>query len=180
MQKKKNNVIFGSVKRMLAVTFLAALSIVCGKYLAIPGGNVMRFSFENLPILLAATAFGPIEGIVTGVVADLIGCFLVGYVINPAVTLGAAAIGLVGGVLYRLLKPVNLLTRTAVSVFGAHLVGSVVIKTFGLAQFYDMPFFVLMGWRGINYLIVGVLEWVLLYILYRNRSVRMQLDRFLR
>ena len=48
----------GSNLRLLAVSaFLAALSIVCGKYLALPVGNVLRFSFENLPILLAGMMF---------------------------------------------------------------------------------------------------------------------------
>lgn len=180
MQKKKQNVIFGSLKLMLAVAFLAALSITCGKYLAIPGGDVMRFSFENLPVLLAGMAFGPVVGTVTGVVADLIGCVLVGYAINPLVTVGAAAIGFLGGLLFLLCKKLPCLLRVGISVFGAHFVGSVIIKTFGLIQFYPMPFFVLMAWRGLNYLIVGVLEFVLLYILFRNSSVVGQLERMKR
>lgn len=180
MQKKKQNVIFGSMKLMLAVAFLAALSITCGKYLAIRGGDVMRFSFENLPILLAGMAFGPIVGIVTGVIADLLGCLLVGYAINPIVTLGAAAIGLCGGVIFRLCKKLPCLPRVGLTVLGAHAVGSVIIKTFGLAKFYAMPFFALMAWRGLNYLIVGVLEFVLLYILFRSTAVTSQLERMKR
>jgi len=177
MQKKKRTVIFGSVKLMLAVAFLAALSITCGKYLAIRGGDVMRFSFENLPILLAGMAFGPVAGTVTGVVADLLGCLLVGYTINPLVTLGAAAIGLCGGVIFRLCGKLPLLPRVGLTVLGAHFLGSVVIKTFGLAKFYAMPFFALMAWRGLNYLIVGALEFVLLCVLFRSSAVTRQLDR---
>ena len=67
-----------------------------------------------------------------------------------------------------------------VAVFGAHLVGSVVIKTFGLAKFYQIPFFTLMGWRGLNYLIVGVLEFILLYVLFRNKSFTDQLHKLKR
>ena len=178
MQKKrKQKVLFGSIRLMLAVAFLAALSILCGKYLKIPVGDVMRFSFENLPILLAGMAFGPIVGLVTGVIADLLGCVLVGYAINPVVTVGAAAIGLCGGILYWLCKRMPLPLRVGVTVVGAHLIGSVIVKTFGLAQFYAMPFFALMGWRAVNYLIVGVLEWVLLWILLRNKALTTQLDR---
>ena len=36
MQTKKKNVIFGSLKVMLAVALMAAVSILCGKYLKIP------------------------------------------------------------------------------------------------------------------------------------------------
>lgn len=178
MQKsKKQKVIFGSLKIMLAAALLAAVSIICGKYLKIPVGDVMRFSFENLPILLAGMVFGPAAGAVTGVVADLVGCLMVGYEINPLVTLGAAVIGFGGGLCYRLFRKTPLLLRTGLSVGIAHLIGSVIVKTFGLSQFYAMPFFALMGWRGINYLIVGVLEWLLLWLLLRNKAVSAQLER---
>lgn len=177
MQKKKQKVIFGSVKVMLAVAFLSALSIVCGKYLAIRGGDVLRFSFENLPVLMTGMIFGPVAGVASGVIADLLGCVLVGYAINPLVTVGAAAIGLLGGILYRLCRSLPLAARLGISVFGAHLVGSVIIKTFGLAQFYDMPFLALTAWRGLNYLIIGALEWVLIWLLLRNKALSQQLEK---
>ena len=180
MQKKKKNVIFGSLKIMLAVAFLAAVSVICGKYLAIPGGDVLRFSFENLPILLVGMAFGPIAGLVTGVTADLVGCVLVGYSINPLVTVGAGAIGLCAGLLFRLCKSLPTVLQVGISVFSAHLVGSVIIKTFGLAAYYAYPVPVLMAWRGLNYLIVGAVEFLLLLILFRNKAVINQLDRMKR
>ena len=84
--------------RLALCAFLVALSIVCGKFLKIPVGDVMRFSFENLPILFAGLVFGPVEGVLVGVVADLLGCVLYGYTVNPLVTVGAACIGLLAGV----------------------------------------------------------------------------------
>ncbi|MBP3300387.1 MAG: folate family ECF transporter S component [Clostridia bacterium] len=180
MQKNKNRVLFGSLKIMMAVALLAGISIVCGKVLAIPGGDVMRFSFENLPILLAGMAFGPVVGCVTGVVADLLGCLMVGYTVNPLVTAGAAAIGLLGGLLFWLFKKAPCFLRVGLTVFLAHLVGSVVIKTFGLAQFYAIPFLTLMAWRGLNYLIVGALEFVLLFVLFRSKAFTDQLNKLKR
>ena len=166
MQKNTNHrkkVIFGSLKVMVAAALLAAMSIVCGKYLKIPVGDIMRFSFENLPILLAGMAFGSAVGVITGVLADLVGCLMVGYAINPIVTLGAAAIGLLGGLVYKLCVKLPLIIRTLVTVVSSHLVGSVVIKTFGLAKFYSIPFFELMLWRTLNYVIVAALEFVIIY-----------------
>lgn len=156
--------------------FLAALSIICGKYLALSLGNVMRFSFENLPILLAGMMFGPIVGMTVGVVADLIGCVLVGYAINPLVTLGAACIGLLSGLLFRATKKLPLLWQTCITVILAHLVASVVIKTYGLAQYYDMPFHILLLWRLLNYVIVGVAEWLLLYTVLKNQALRRRFE----
>lgn len=172
----RKKVIFGSLKVMVAAALLAAMSIVCGKYLKIPVGDIMRFSFENLPILLAGMAFGSAVGVITGVLADLVGCLMVGYAINPIVTLGAAAIGLLGGLVYKLCAKLPLMLRTLVTVVSAHLVGSVVIKTFGLAKFYSIPFFELMLWRTLNYVIVAALDFVIIYFVMKNKAVNSAID----
>lgn len=159
----------------VACSLLVAVSIVCGKFLQFPVGEALRFSLENLPILLAGAAFGPLAGALVGTVADLIGCLAVGYAINPLVTLGAAAIGLVGGGVYRLAGKLPLGWRVTLAVAAAHLVGSVVIKTFGLAQFYTIPFGTLILWRLFNYAIVGAAEGLLLAALMRNKTLRAML-----
>ena len=167
----------GSNLRLLAVSaFLAALSIICGKYLALSLGNVLRFSFENLPILLAGMMFGPITGMVVGAVADVVGCVMVAYPINPLVTLGAACVGLLGGLLFRLTRKLPLLWQTFVTVIATHLVASVIVKTIGLATYYDMPLHILMLWRLLNYVIVGVAEWLLLYTVLKNQALRRRFE----
>ncbi len=172
----KRSMLTGQLRRLAVAAFLAALSILCGKFLAIPVGTVLRFSFENMPILLAGMMLGPVFGILTGVVADLVGCLMVGYAINPAVTIGAACIGLIGAVLFRLLSRMPLFWRVSLTVLIAHLIGSVLIKTWGLAVFYDMPFVVLLLWRLLNYVIVGIAEGALLYYLLKSDAVRRRLD----
>ena len=169
-----------NLKVLVSIALLSAISIICGKFLAIPGGNVLRFSFENLPIILSSFAFGPIAGMITGVVADLIGCVMVGYTINPIVTLGAASIGLMSGLSYIILKKLPLPVRVLLSVFIAHITGSVIIKTIGLSKFYEMPFFTLLLWRLLNYVIVGSLEFVLLYYIMRSKAISTQLERLKR
>ena len=183
MQKKDGELlIFKSLTILVISAFLAAISIVCGKYLAIRGGDVMRFSFENMPILMAGMLFGPLVGAVVGVVADLIGCVLVGYTVNPLVTVGAAAIGLVGGAVYHILGKIKgcpYVLKISVTVGSAHLIGSVIIKTVGLAAFYDMPLGILMLWRLLNYLIVGVLEGVILWYLLKNKALLREINSIL-
>ena len=177
MKKELSQKRLGKNLRLLAVSaFLAALSIICGKYLALPVGNVLRFSFENLPILLAGMMFGPITGALVGIVADLLGGVMVAYTVNPLVTLGAACIGLLGGVLFRLTKKLPLLWQTCITVILTHLVASVVVKTFGLAAYYDMPFHILLLWRLLNYAIVGVAEWLLLYTVLKNQALRRRFE----
>lgn len=156
---------------------MVAISILMGKYLAIRGGDVMRFSLENTPIILSGMAFGPGAGAVVGLIADIVGCIMVGYTINPLVALGAAAIGLVSGFVPRILGKININTRLklAVTVALAHLIGSVVIKTVGLSAYYDMPFVILLLWRVLNYLIVGVLDGIVVHILLGHRAIDKQI-----
>ena len=169
MKKIQNN-----LKLTVILALLCAISIVAGKYLAIRGGEVMRFSLENMPVIFAGMAFGPVAGMLVGVVSDLIGCVLVGYTINPLVTVGAGAIGLVSGLMPIILKKANISTplMTAITVASAHIIGSVIIKTIGLYTYYTMPFTVLLLWRVLNYLIVGGLDGGVVYVLLRNKEIK--------
>ena len=169
MPKKGNNM---PLYRLILCAFLVALSIVCGKFLAIPVGDVLRFSFENLPILFAGLVFGPIEGMLVGVCADLLGCVLRGYAINPVVTVGAVVIGLLAGLGGICLRRLPLTWQVVLTTAVAHLVGSVIIKTVGLAQYYAMPLWLLMGWRLLNYALIAAVEAVLLRLLLSNRGIR--------
>ena len=195
-QTGRENGLFAQLKRDLSAcanvrvlcvcAMLAAMSLILGKFLQIPNPfqQFIRISFENLPILLSAIAFGPFMGAMTGVVADLLGCALYGYAVNPLVTLGAGTVGLVAGVFagYLLRRPVAL--KVCAATVAAHLAGSVLVKSVGLAAWYlgaySMGLAELMLWRLLNYAIVGTLECVLLYLLLRHRAVISQLERIRR
>lgn len=172
--KTKNNL--NHLRVLACAALFVALSITCGKYLAIPIGNIMRFSFENLPIILAGILFGPIWGAMIGLTADILGCILVGYAINPIVTLGAVSIGLISGAINKSARKLPVAIRLALAVFLAHAVGSVFIKTFGLSQWYDISLPLLMLWRLVNYVIVGGVEYILLLLLLGRSSFTKQID----
>ena len=169
MKNQKSRTLVTSV----TLAMLVAVSIVMGKYLAIRGGDILRFSFENLPIILAGIAFGPVSGILVGVVADLVGCVMVGYAINPIVTIGAAAVGFFAGVSFAFFKKISLNNGLAIglTVAVSHIIGSVLIKTYGLAVFYEMPIWMLMLWRLLNYVIVGGIEAFILIMLSKNKEI---------
>ncbi len=188
MPNNKRNVpkalaVFASPRALCLAGLLAAMSLILGKFLQIPSpiSQVVRISFENLPIILAGLTLGPVAGAMTGVVADLVGCALYGYAVNPIITLGAAAVGLVAGLVGMLARRLPLVPRVMLSVFAAHAVGSVLIKTVGLARWYlaqmEMGYAQLTLYRAINYLLVGALEALLLCLLLRHRGVRGQLER---
>ena len=164
------------LRLLLLMSLFSALSIVFGKLLAFNIGDTVRISFESLPILFAGVFLGPLCGAVVGAVADLLGCLLVGYAINPIITLGAVAIGLLSGVIFRIAKPLPMAVRLFFAVFIAHIFGSVLIKTVGLIVYYESPvhlFFVRTYYLGI-----AAVEGALLLAIAKSNAVR-ALDRML-
>ncbi len=182
-QARTRVAIFGNLRRLCFAAILAAMSLVLGKFLQIPNPfqEFIRISFENLPVLLAGLSMGPIVGALVGTVADLLGCALYGYSINPIITVGAASVGLVSGFLSHYVVKKPLLARVIVSAVSAHLVGSVLIKSAGLAAWYldkyELGYFELVCWRMLNYALVATAECLILYLLFRNRAFAKQMER---
>lgn len=178
--------LFGNARVLCLAAMLAAMSLILGKFLQIPNPfqQFIRISFENLPILFAGITMGPLIGAVTGAVADLLGCLLYGYSINPLVTLGAATVGLVSGFLARYAVRRPLALQVIVSAVAAHLLGSVLVKSFGLAAWYlgsyDMGLSELIAWRLLTYTVIAVAECTLLILLLRNRALATQIERMRR
>ena len=163
-----------NLKTLVFLAMLVAISIVCGKYLAIRGGDIMRFSLENMPIIFAGMAFGPLAGGLVGCVADIVGCVMVAYTINPIVTLGAGVIGILSGIIPIILQKTKLKSTLilVITVASSHIIGSMLIKTVGLYAYYNMPFAVLLLWRILNYLIVGAIDGAVLHILFCRKEIR--------
>ncbi len=170
-----------NLKLMVICAVLSALSIILGKYLAINIGDTFRISLESLPIIFAGVFLGAVPALLIALVADVVGCLMVGYAINPIITLGAMLIGLVSAIAYRLCKRFSLSEpfTVAITVACAHLLGSVVVKTVGLSLFYDTPLLVLMGLRLLNYALVALVESLTLFMLVRSTSLRREISKFL-
>ena len=92
--------------------------------------------------------------------------------------------GLVAGLVGWLLSRTPLLCRISASAVAAHLIGSVWIKTVGIAAWYlskyELGYMELTLWRLLNYTIIAALEIVMLYALLRHRGVQKQLERMCR
>ncbi len=184
-QLKQDLSVVGNVRVLCLCAMLAAMSLILEKFLQIPNPfqEIIRISFGNLPLILSGLVFGPFIGAMTGAVADLLGCALYGYAINPLVTLGAVTVGFVAGVSANYLLNVSHKTslRVILATVNAHALGSVLVKSIGLAAWYlgsyHMGLAELILWRLLTYAIVGTAECVLLCILLRHRAVVSQLER---
>ena len=154
-----------SVRTLTMLALLVAMSIVFSRVLSISTGFV-RFNLGSLPALL----FGPGAGFAVGAVADMIGGVLAGYAINPLITLGAGAIGLVTGLAWQKLPGLRTGLRLQISVLLGHFVGSMVITSLALRIFYGYPWAAL-AVRIPNALILAAVNTVLLRILLENRTL---------
>jgi len=178
MKKTSNKLLFGNLKLMACAAILAAMSIVLGKLLAFNLTPVIRISFENLPVILSGIFFGPAVGASVGIIADLLGSLMVGYAINPIITIGAGVIGLCSGTVSSFFQKKNLLS-VILAVSLSHLLGSVLIKTAGLVFFYDMPFGATLLWRLLTYLAIGVAECLIIYLIVKNTALDRQVKSML-
>ena len=158
-----------SVRTLSMLALLVAMSIVFSRVLSISTGFV-RFNLGSLPVLLAALLFGPGAGFAVGAVADMIGGVLSGYAINPLITLGAGAIGLVAGLAWKKLDNLRVGLRLQISVLLGHFVGSMVINSLALHIYYGYAWGVLLA-RIPNALVLSAVNIVLLRILLENRAL---------
>ena len=165
-----------SIKTLVICAFFVALSIIFGKFLNIPIGETIRFSFENTPLFLAGIMFGPIVSGIVAFVSDILGSILRGYAINPVITLGAIFVSVTGAFLFKILRKLPLFLRLYLSVIIAHILGSILIKTVGLSFYTGTSFMILLPMRCINYAIMIVIDTFTLFFLLKNRSLKKILE----
>ncbi|MBQ2734594.1 MAG: folate family ECF transporter S component [Clostridia bacterium] len=169
---RKKAPVFQSVRSLTIAAMLTAVSVIIGifcKNLLNFGNGLFRITFENLPIILSGILFGPIVGGLVGIATDLISYLLSNQIYPPnlIVTVGAFLIGVLSGTVSRI--PFRRETsRVILSASVAHLVGSVIVKSFGLYQYYG----ILVLWRIPLYLVISSVEILLLCLLLRRKSIQ--------
>lgn len=159
------------LKTLVSTGVLAALSIVLGKFLSIGIGNTVRIGFENLPVILASVAFGPIWGGACGVTADIIGSILRGYDINLLITLAQLLMGVIPAVMTRYVFKSKGTLSVFLSAVISHVICSVLLKSAALYAVYGTPFPALILSRLVNYAIVAPVEGYLGGLLLRKLPV---------
>ena len=172
-QANKNFSVFTGVRALTLAAMLTAMSVVIGifcKNFMNFGGGLFRITFENLPIILSGIIFGPVVGGVVGVATDLISYLLSNQIYPPnlVVTVGAAVIGLVSGLVSKYVVRKNGYTRIILSTLLAHVLGSMIIKTAGLFVFYSW----MVLWRIPVYLAISAIETTVLCLMYKNSNFK--------
>ena len=157
-----------SVRTLVATALLMSISIVLARFCAIYITPSVRINFGNIPIMLTGLVFGPVIGAIAGALSDVIGSvFLAALGWYPPITVSAALMGLIPGLLAFLIKREQTLPRTAVIVFVSNLCASMLWTTFWLSKLYGNGFWTLASVRVPLYLGMTVVESLVLFVVYK-------------
>lgn len=158
----------------MLVAMSVVIGIFCKTFLNFAGGLV-RITFENLPIILSGILFGPVVGGLVGAASDLVSYLLSPQIYPPnlIVTAGAFSVGLLSGIVSRVIIRKRGMLQVLLAGSVSHIVGSMIIKSIGLYQFYGM----LVLWRVPLYLLIASIEILILCFLFRRKSFCQLIDR---
>ena len=158
-----------STKMLVTLGLLTAVSIVLTRFCVIYLTETLRISFGNIPIIMAGIIFGPVAGALTGLAADLVGAvFLSGLGWYPPLTLTAILMGIIPGLMRRLiitkLSCPRIITVTVIS----NLIGTIVWSTLCLHWMYSSPILALIPVRLPFYICIAVMEAVIIFVLFKT------------
>ncbi|MBO7254085.1 MAG: folate family ECF transporter S component [Clostridia bacterium] len=170
---RKNHIIKICVCAML-VGISVEIGTLCRDFLNLT--PTIRITFENLPVILSGILFGPVYGMLCGTCTDVVSSVITGQNINPIITVGALSVGLVSGLVVKLLKKTNISdnVKNTLSCASAHVVGSLFIKTFGLHLYYfsTSSFWYLFGTRFLVYLFICTAECIMISLILKNKYIK--------
>ena len=95
--KRNQNGIF-STRNLILMAALVAMQIILARFLSIQASDILRISFESVPIIIAGMWLGPLSGAIVALIADILGTVLSGYGIwFPPIALGPILVGVISG-----------------------------------------------------------------------------------
>lgn len=166
MQKNSNSV--WNIKNLVFMALLTAMHLVLTRVLVIDLG-AYRITVGTVCTILAGLWMGPVAGGVCGMCADIIGCFIKGYAVNPFITLAAILWGVLPALAKRFYANRSRTGKTigiSISVFITGAVSSLGLTTAGLVILMGYNFYAIMPGRIVQFVIMTPIYCVLTCLLY--------------
>ncbi len=169
MQKNRKTV--WDTHTLVFMGLLVAMHIVLTRILVIELGSY-RITVGVICTILSGLWFGPLAGGLCGMVADLLGCILKGYAVNPFITLAAMMWGIVPALFGPLLSgsKKRKVLFVCVGVFLASVCSTLGLTTTGLAVYnggkFLVSFMALIPGRLIQWSIMMPIYCILSSLLY--------------
>lgn len=153
---------------MVTLSLLMAIQLVLGRFTV--GNQFIRVGFAFLVMALIAKWFGPLWGIMTAALIDLVGTLLSGGPFFIGFTLSAILSSFIyASLLYQ--RPVSW-KRIIIAQVIIMLLVDVLLNTLWLTIMYHTPFWALLPMRILKQLIVTPLQIVLLYPLLKSQLIQ--------
>ncbi len=174
---EKNNHTTMNTRVLVYLALLVAIQIVLVRIISIDLGFA-RVTIGNLPVVLAGMWFGPFAGALCGLVADVIGCFIRGYAVNPLITLSV----MVWGVIPVLMRPLMKGSKTrkmgmmCVALVITSIVGTVFLTTLGLVLMNGYHLAAILPSRLIQWAVLTPVYCVLVCTIYFSPLTNMVLS----
>ncbi len=173
--QKNNYKTYWNVKTLVFMGLLVAMQLVLGRVLVLDLGP-NRVTVSSVCTILAGLWLGPVAGGVCGLCADIIGCFIKGYAVNPLITVAA----ILWGVLPGLIKPMYIqkgkLGKTVgicISVVLTGAASSLVFTTAGLVLLLGYNFYAIMPGRLLQFVFMVPVYCILTCLLYFSPVTRL-------
>lgn len=165
---QKNNHSVRNVKTLVFMALLVAMQLVLSRIFVIELGPY-RITVGTVCTVLAGLWMGPVAGGICGGCADIIGCFIKGYAVNPFITLAAILWGVLPALAKKFYANRNRTGKTvgiSLSIICTGALCSLVLTTAGLVIFLGYSFYAIMPGRLVQFAIMMPVYCVLTCLLY--------------
>ena len=150
---KNSSKTYWNVKTLVFMALLVAVHLVLTRVFVIELG-AYRISVGSVATILAGIWLGPAAGGVCGLAADLIGCFMKGYAVNPFITIAAILWGVLPGLakpLFTKRKKVGKAVGIVVSIVVTAIFSSLIFTTARLVIFQGYNFYAIIPGRLLQF-----------------------------
>lgn len=167
MQKNKYKT-YWNVKTLVFMALLVAMHLVLTRVLVVELG-AYRISVGSVCTILAGLWMGPAAGAACGLAADLLGCLMKGYAVNPFITVAAIAWGVIPALFKPMFAQKSKKGKTIgifISIFLTAILSSLILTTAGLVLFMGYSFWGIIWGRLVQFAIMVPIYCVLTCLLY--------------
>ncbi|MDO4345404.1 MAG: folate family ECF transporter S component [Eubacteriales bacterium] len=175
---EKNSRTAWDTRTLVFMALCVALQIVFSKVISIDLGFA-RITISSLPTILAGLWFGPLAGGVCGMAADILGCLLKGFAVNPLITLSTMTWGIIPALMRPLMRGEKgkKIAVLCLSIALCALCGTLVLTTAGLVLMNGYNLYSILPSRAIQAAVMIPVYCVLTNALYYSPLTSLVVSR---
>lgn len=168
--KKQNQ-----LKALAFAAILTAMSVALS-YFSVRVGEVYKFGFSKLPVVIAGIALGPVWGAFVGAASDLIGAIFAGLGINLLFTIPPVLLGIFPWVFMKIFRGGRSTANIIIMTVAGRVLLSGLLLTVLLGYVYGWftpisKFYTMLSIRLVTAAVESVIEGIICIIIFKNESI---------